>query len=180
IVAILSQFLSRRPMSEYYFANITVVSLSLVAIFLNHFYSDYKEKAVVLMLLAIFFLFNLDQLHQKADLPDGYLAKKRMVEYISQDAIAKSYPCISVNYITSIGNNVGFRYLFWLKGIKIIQPGKGAPVYNIVMPAEISGKEIQVTFGNIGLILPKITSFGDKNVCDDPKNQLPPLLGFVN
>jgi len=180
IVAILSQFLSLRPMSEYYFANITVISLPLVAIFLNHFYSDYKERAVVLSLLLIFFLFNFNQLHQKADLPDGYLAKKQLVEYISQDAVSKNYPCVSVNYITRIGNSVGFRYLFWLKGIKVIQPGKGAPVYNIVMPAETSGKEVKVTFGNIGLILPKITRFDNENICNDPQNELQPLLGFVN
>ncbi len=179
-VAILSQFFSRRAVSEYYFANIVVISLPLAALFLTYFFRYRLGKGVILVLLCGYLVINRNDLLKRSTLPDGYLAKKQMVEYIKKDALTKAYPCVSVNYITNFGNGVGFRYFFWWQGVKQIQPGKRAPVYNIVIPAEISGKEINIAFGNLGLILPRPQVFKDKALCDDPGFQLLPLLGFVN
>ncbi len=180
LIAILSQFFSRRTVSEYYFSNIIVVTLPLAALFLTSFFRFRVGKVVLLSLLLGYLIFNRNNLLKRSTLPDGYLAKKQIVEYIRKDALAKGYPCISINYITNFGKGVGFRYFFWWQGVKLIQPGKGAPVYNIVIPAEISAKEINVAFGNLGLILPRPQVFKDKALCDDPGFQLLSPLGFVN
>lgn len=180
MVVIFSQFFSSRQLSEYYFSNLAVVSLPLSAIFLARFYDILKEKAVVISLLIVFFLFNYHLLIKTGDVPDGYLAKKKAVEFIQKDALAKGFPCISINYITDFGKGVGFRYFFWWKGVPLIEPGRGAPVYNIVIPAAIAAEEINQSFGNLGIILPKQKLFNNQKICNDPKNKLQSLLGFVN
>jgi len=180
LIILLSHFFSKRPVSEYYFMNITVITLSLFSLLISYYFEKLHERAVVIFFLGVFLVVNLNYLYKKPDEALGYLAKKSLVGFIAQDAILKGYPCLSVNYISGLGNNVGFRYFFWLTNVALIQPGKGAPVYNIVIPAEISGKEVQYYFGGIGLIMPKIDRFSDNSVCNNPDNQLLPLLGFSN
>lgn len=180
MVIIFSQFISSRQLSEYYFSNLTVICLPLLAIFLARFYDSLRVKVVVISLLILFFLFNYNLLIKRGDDPDGYLVKKKVVEFIQKDALTKGFPCISINYITDFGKGVGFRYFFWWKGVSLIEPGRGAPVYNIVIPAEISAKEIDQSFGNLGIILPKQKLFNNQKICDDPQNKLQSLLGFVN
>ncbi|HUV71541.1 MAG TPA: glycosyltransferase family 39 protein [Clostridia bacterium] len=180
VLTLLGQFFSKRPMSEYYFVNISVITITLFSLFLARFYSLRREKILVIAFLIIFALFNFDQLSKRSQLPDGYLAKRGIVEFIKQDALYNNYPCISVNYISDFGRGVGFRYFFWWQGLKLIEPGRGAPVYNIVIPAELSPDEVKITFGNLGVILPKKTVFQDESVCNNPQNQLQPMLGFVN
>ncbi len=112
----------------------------------------------------------------------GYLERKAIVETIKKDMSNKNYLCAGITYITSPGENVGFRYLFYLNNIHLTHPTLSVPVYNIVIPDELSQKEVKQKFGHIGIILPegnyskdylqKVCSIEDTNLTDS-------VFGFV-
>ncbi len=122
------------------------------------------------------FFLNFDIYHK------GYKERKALAEYISQDAKNNHFPCISISYITQPGENVGFRYFFWLIGLHVNQPKSGSPVYTIVIPDEYAKESVVKTFGHIGVIPPesvgtpqqiKISCSGQNSNITDP------LLGYV-
>ena len=83
-------------------------------------------------------------------LPGNSLAdRKQVIDYIKNQTEINEYPCISINYISVLGESVGFRYLSWWKGLNVIRSGKGAPVYNIIIPWNISPKESNPIFENL-------------------------------
>ncbi|MBI2196405.1 glycosyltransferase family 39 protein [Candidatus Daviesbacteria bacterium] len=147
---------SSSPISEYYFYDIEIVFLTIVSLLLFYLFNSSRVgKILVVGLLMfvtaknVFFLIVQDTYHK------GYIEKKSVVNYIINDAKTKNFPCFSLNYITSPGENVGFRYFFFLKKAHIAVPGRGSPVYSIVIPDEYSLKEVKVKFGHIGVIPPK-------------------------
>lgn len=87
--------------------------------------------------------------------------------------------CTKINYIADFGTGVGFRYLFWYKGVDLVRPGSGAPVYNIVIPHFTSENEIAARFGRLGVILPEIKDFDNSELCNNKINQIDPLLGYT-
>ncbi|MBI4038753.1 glycosyltransferase family 39 protein [Candidatus Daviesbacteria bacterium] len=146
--------LSSSTISEYYFANITVIFIVIVSFLLYLLFKfSFWGKLITLVILAFilikntFFLITQDFYHK------GYVEKKSVVEYIKKNSKELGYPCVGINYITNPGENVGFRYLFYLKNVYLTHPSLNVPVYNIVIPEELS-KEVKVKFGHIGLILP--------------------------
>ena len=86
---------------------------------------------------------------------------------------------MAINYITGPGVGVGFRYLFWYDGIRVIKPNNKVPIYNIVIPWQTSESEISVNFGRFGVINPKMIEDIDPAVCQDVKYNLDPLLGYT-
>lgn len=101
---------------------------------------------------------------------------------IKKDILAKNYPCFGITYITTPGEDVGFRYLFYLNNLRLTHPSSGVPVYNIVIPDELSAKEVEIKFGHIGIILPKNDFSKDslEKVCSLPNTNLTdPVFGFV-
>lgn len=174
--------ISSSPVSEYYFNNLEVIFLSIVSLSLYFIFKSSRwGKKLVLGLLIIVSLKNaylfltLDTYHK------GYIERKAVVSYIVEHAKEKNFPCFSINYITSPGENVGFRYFFFLKNAHIAVPGRGSPVYSIVIPDEYS-KEVSVKFGHIGIIPPKEIPSKDLMIdaCSGQNTNLTdPMFGYV-
>ena len=99
------------------------------------------------------------------------------------DAKQKGFPCITVSYITITGENVGFRYLFFLNKLHLIHPSVDAPVYNIVIPYGLSSNEVKQKFGHIGVIPPTripLKEIIDKSCQTPDTNLTDSMFGFVN
>lgn len=177
--------LSSSPISEYYFANIEIIFLMFVGFALFLLYrSSNLGKIITLIILVLMFVksfigMNGDYYNK------GYLERKSIVEFIQNDAKQKGYPCISISYITAIGENVGFRYFLWLYDVKTVRPTTGAPIYNIVLPDEL-GDGIDKKYGHVGVIVPKnevdlSTPEQIKKACEQENSNLTdPMFGFTN
>ena len=185
ILAVLLFFgLSNSPISEYYFSNINIIFLTLVSLFIYLLFNSSKiGKLLTLSILGIiliknsYFLINQDFYHK------GYREKKAAVDFITLDAKKKLYPCIGVSYITTPGENVGFRYFFYLKNQHLVHPSLDVPVYNIVIPDELSLNEVKQKFGHIGIIPP--VKIPPKEViektCQTPNTNLTDsMFGYVD
>lgn len=175
--------LSASPISEYYFSNIGIIFLSLVSLLLYLiFNSSYLGKFFVAGLLILipikngYFMITQDYYHK------GYIEKKTVVNFIKTDSENRGFPCIGISYITAAGENVGFRYFFYLNNVHLVHPSFDIPVYNIVIPDELS-QEVRQKFGHIGIIPP--TTLPSKEIiqksCQTPDTNLTDsLFGYVN
>lgn len=172
-----SHFLSKHTISEYYFNNLMIVSLVVFSILLTYLLK--KSRIIFGIIAAIFLIINFHALFTKPALVGEYLDKKTASIYVINHAKENGYHCIALNFIGSPGVGYGYRYLFWLYGAKVITPGNDVPVYNLVIPAEISGNEVVKTFGDIGIILPKNPKI-NAAACNNPSRQSINLNGFVN
>lgn len=172
------------PISEYYFSNIEIIFLTIISIFLYYlFKSSFPGKILVTGLLLIipiknsYFMITQDFYHK------GYVEKKAVVNYIRTDAQSRNFPCVGISYITAPGENVGFRYFFYLENMHLVHPSLNVPVYNIVIPDELSLGEVKQKFGHIGVIPP--TKIPPKEIieksCQTPNTNLTdPLFGYVD
>lgn len=112
----------------------------------------------------------------------GYNEKKSVAAYITDDAKQKGYPCVAVSYITAPGENVGFRYFFWMDHLHVNQSSSGSPVYSIVIPDELAWPAA-VKYGHIGVILPdKIPTKEemDKSCSGQDSNLTDPFFGYTD
>lgn len=175
--------LSRSPVSEYYFTNSNVVYLAGISLTFHYLFKKFKKgKIIVLTILCLIFLKNIFFLITENYYNKGYLEKKATVNFIVEDSKIKNFPCFSINYITSIGENVGFRYFFYLKNAHIAVPGRGSPVYSIVIPDEFALKEVKTKFGHIGIIPPTKIQSKElmKDACSGANTNLTdPMFGYV-
>lgn len=172
-------FFSLHPinLSEYYLDGLSILWIALAARFL----SVWKLLAVIVLML--FLGHNLYREFSFTINRSGYVQRKAVVAYIAADAAAHHYPCVSVSYITSPGNDLGYRYLFWLTGLPVNRPQGGAPVYSVVFPLSlVSG--VDKTFGALGLVLPKYARYTLQQVavsCSGGNDNLTyPMFGFTN
>ncbi len=174
--------LSSSPISEYYFTNLSVIFITIVSlIFSLIFKSSHIGKILILIILSIVLFKNAYFLINQSYYNKGYIERKNLVEFVKQDAKMKGFPCMGISYITALGENVGFRYFFYLSKIHLVHPSFDIPVYNIVIPFELS-KEVEKKIGHIGLILPdKIPPQETiKKSCQTPDTNLTdPVLGYV-
>lgn len=174
---------SSSPISEYYFSNIEIIFIAIVSF---HLYLLLKLSTIgkffvigLLLLIPIknaYFFVNQDY-YQK-----GYAERKGVADFIVKDAREKNFPCFSINYITAPGENVGFRYFFYLKNARLAVAGKGSPVYNIVIPSEYSLNEVKTKFGHIGIIPPKEIPSSEmiqKACSGENTNLTDPMFGYV-
>lgn len=174
---------SSSELSEYYFASIEVIFMAIVSLLLYLlFKSSRAGKYIVLALLAVVLVKNTnflitDNIYQK-----GYSERKAIAEYIARDSREKGYPCVSVSYITSPGEGVGFRYFFWLNKLHVNQPSSGSPVYTIVTPIELVTDDVKIRSGQIGIIPPSETKTPEEiaKTCDGQNaNLTDPMFGFT-
>ena len=169
------------PVSEYYFSNINIIFIAFISLILNYLIKKPLFLYPILVILTIIMLKNLIFFITDNPYHKGYTEKKALVESIKSDAFSKNYPCFGISYITTPGENVGFRYLFYLNNLYIIHPSLNIPVYNIVIPDELS-TEVEQKFGHVGLILPK-GSFSKeqlkKNCSVENTNLTDTMSGFV-
>ncbi|MBU1031592.1 glycosyltransferase family 39 protein [Patescibacteria group bacterium] len=169
--------------SEYYLYSIEIIFVALVALTLSILVKNKLGLYLVVFILGSLFIKNsyyflTDYIYKK-----GYQERKNVVEFITNDAKSKGFPCIGISYITTPGENTGFRYFFYLKNQHLVHPSVDVPVYNIVIPDELSLNEVKYKFGHIGLIPP--TAIPPKEIiqksCQTPNTNLTdPMLGFVN
>lgn len=176
--------LSSIVISEYYLVSIDVpLIISLSLIFSKIYKKNKFGKYLIIILLFILLLVNfLNFINDQSD-KKGYLERKSTVQFIKSDAQEKNFPCVSINYITQAGENVGFRYFIWLHNLKTVKNSPNVPTYNIVLPLEYAPNQIDKRFGNIGVITPKEV-FSDENLekeCQSNDiNLSEPMFGYVD
>lgn len=175
--------ISRTPISEYYFANLEIIFILFVSLLITIFIR-YSKSALYLTLfiLVIILVRNTAFFINMKPYQVGYTYRKNVADYIAQDAKSRGFPCVGITYITRLGENVGFRYFFYLNKLHIVHPSLDIPVYNIVLPFEYS-KEVEKRIGVIGIIPP--TNIPSKEVidksCQTPDTNLTdPMLGYVD
>lgn len=177
-VDLLVQFLSKRSIPEYYYANLFVPFFLILALLFSAI--NFKKGILPVAVLTMFLLVILYWFITLPDDQGGFLQKRKTIEYIKNNAQSQGYPCIAINYIEGQpGLPNGFRYLFWLNNLNVITADNDIPVYSIVTPWTISAHEINAKFGIFGVINPTKKSFNFK-ICSNPNRQLLPLWGFTN
>lgn len=141
--------------SEYYFTNLEVIFLTLGNLLLYMVYkSSVWGKYLVILGLFLLLIRNVTFYLTHEPYHIGYVEKKGITQFIVSDSKKNDFPCVAVNYITLPGENVGFRYLFYINGLKLAPPSDKVPVYSIVFPYEWSKKEVTAVFGHMGVIPP--------------------------
>lgn len=175
--------ISSTLVSEYYFYSLEVIFVLIVSFwFYLLFKSSHIGKVIAITLLLIVLIKNLYFFTTVDYYHAGYLEHKRVAEFITQDSRSKNFPCVSVSYITRPGDNVGFRYFFYLNKLHVNEPKSGSPVYTIVLPFELALSDVEVKFGNIGVITPKNIPSNEKiqDSCSGQNaNLTDPMLGFT-
>ncbi len=169
--------------SEYYFANLEIIFILLVSLLIT-LLIQYSKTAryLTIFILILVLLKNANFFINLTPYKVGYIYRKAAAGYITQDAKNKGYPCIGITYITAAGENVGFRYFFYLNNQHLVHPSYDVPVYNIVLPFHYSS-EVKEKFGVIGVIPP--TSIPTKETiqksCETPNTNLTDsLFGYVD
>lgn len=147
--------LSSIQTSEYYFSNLEIIFMLIVSLLLYSLIKSFNfGRVLILVFLALIFIRNLYLYLTFEPYHVGYIERKAIAEYITLDSKEKNFPCVAINYITLPGENVGFRYFFYLNNLKLAPPSNKVPVYSIVFPYEWSKKEVKAIFGHMGVIPP--------------------------
>lgn len=141
--------------SEYYFASLEILFLSAAALIFSLIFRSALGKVTIIVLFSLVLVKNISFYVKQPAYKTGYNERKAVAEYIAVDARKQGFPCVAVSYITAEGENVGFRYFFWLNGLHVNQPVSGSPVYTIVLPENLIAEGISAKFGNIGVINPE-------------------------
>lgn len=176
--------LSSKIISEYYFNNLNIIFFSIVVLAAAYYFKKIKRTSVILIIISLLlliraFVFTLQEGENLA----GYKYRKALAYFVTADSKARGYPCVSVSYITTPGENVGFRYFFYLNNLHVNQPKSGSPDYTIVIPSSLYGIIPDYTFGRIGLITPKKEFKGEdvRISCSGQNSNLTdPVFGFTN
>lgn len=174
----LAQFWSKRIVSEYYFTNLVPIVILLFSVLL----ASCGNKIFSTIVAVTFLVINWKWVDDQKYLDESYFFRKELVTWVKNDIVLNQYPCVAVNYITSFGKGVGFRYLYWYEGVNLVKPGtQNVPTYNVFIPKEEMGtKENGVSFGRFGIAKgspPKVMI--TQNECGSEVNQLDPLLGYT-
>lgn len=161
--------------SEYYLNGMMIVYVLIAALVI--------PKKFTYLVLGLFLTLNLYTLFTRPVNADGYLQRKAILEYIKKDSQARSYPCVSLSFITSPGNNLGYRYFTAEVGLKTKPVSNNIPVYSIVFPlSKVSG--FDKSFGALGLVLPDYKRYNLKTIqasCQgDDFTLIEPMFGFTN
>ncbi|MFX0211418.1 MAG: ArnT family glycosyltransferase [Candidatus Hodarchaeota archaeon] len=180
VIVFVGQMINKRIISDYYFNNLTIISLTIFSLVAYHLLLNKETAKWVLLGGIIFLVFGIGKVITKKVTLREFDDREAVVEFIAQDASDRGYPCQAINYIGDIPVRYGYRYLFWWKGGRQITPGNDVVVYSIVQPYTISESEIAFKSGEIGVILPADPQVPDESVCNNPERQLLPLNGFVN
>jgi len=166
-------------LSEYYLNSLTIVWISVVGFALGSLVK--KRRLNVVILLSIFFVVNVYRVFTVKVNRSGYKERRAIISEIKKDANRNNYSCVSVSYITSPGNELGYRYLFWLEKMHVNDSIGGAPVYSIVFPHDRVDK-IDKAFGALGLIYPEYVRYseeGVENSCSGQNSNLTnPMFGY--
>lgn len=168
--------------SEYYLNGMNVVWISILALGISRLIDNKKLAGAGVFVLGVFTSLNIYGYVNRPINESGYLERKALVAFIDEDAKKHGYPCVAVSYMTDPGNNLGYRYLFWLRGMHVNLPKSEAPVYTIVFP-HTRANRLDKTFGALGLVLPDYKKYTDKGIkasCEGPNaNVSEPMFGYT-
>lgn len=168
--------------SEYYFNGMNVVWISIISLTVYHLMEKKKLAFAGPIVLVVFFTVNFIAFSHRSENKSGYLERKAITQFIADDSKAHGYPCVSVSYITSPGNDLGYRYFFYLENLHVNQPKSGSPVYTIVFPLSKVDR-VDKTFGVLGLVLPDYGRYTKKSVefsCSGENSNLTdPMFGYT-
>lgn len=175
--------LTSSPISEYYFSNVEVIFIGLIALILYLVAKSFRNGFFLLSFLGLLLAFGNVRYFINHDIYRvGLHERKALVEFIKKDAQGRNFHCISVSYVTSVGDNFGFRYLFWLNQLKLADPRSGLPVYTIVQPEALVKSPEKTVFGHVGVVLPE-KQFGKnsylKSCRSEDFNLTQPFVGFT-
>lgn len=165
------------PLSEYYLNGMTVVWILGAGWLLAKL-----PRPMSAIILTFFIYHNLDRLFLYQTNHAGYIERKAIVNFIKEDAEKNNYPCVAISYITSPGNNFGYRYWFWWYGLKTMRPDSLAPVYTIVFPHSYVDR-MDKTFGSLGLIFPDYSRYTKEGIAKScsisDQNLTESMFGFT-
>lgn len=166
--------------SEYYLNGMNVVWIGILALSLDKTIS--RNYLLGLLMAGIIIASNFISFTNRSVVTNGYVQRKELAEFIKKDGQKHGYPCVSVSFITSPGNDLGYRYFFWLSGLHVNNPDSGSPVYTIAFPHTMVGR-IDKSFGSLGLVLPGYERYTKRMVEDSCKgedsNLTDPMLKFT-
>jgi hypothetical protein len=177
--------LSSKLISEYYFENLSTVFFTIIIVALSAFWKRvWFCKYLILLLFVVLIVRSYYYISYQYTETHGYAQRKAVAEYITQDAKQKGYPCVAVSYITMLGENVGFRYFFYLNNLYVNPPSKGGPIYNIVIPYSlVNYHEITFKSGTIGVTVPQESQSTEelRQYCQGPNpNLTDPMFGYTD
>lgn len=168
--------------SEYYINGMNVVWIAIASLSIHRCIDEKKWRYIGIIILALSLFLNLRDYFRREPNRIGYSQKKGIVTHIKEDSLIHGYPCVSVSYITSPGNELGYRYLFWLAKLHVNQPKSNSPVYTIVFPLSKVDR-IDKTFGALGLIYPDYKKYNQKDIdisCSGmDSNVTDPMFGYT-
>ncbi|MEK7521839.1 MAG: glycosyltransferase family 39 protein [Patescibacteria group bacterium] len=185
LTIILFYGLSSSILSEYYFYNIEVILVGFVTLLFIWLFNQSKWlKYIVIATLSVIFINNAHYLTTSYYYAKGYNERKELTEFIVNDSKSKNYPCVAISYIASPGEDVGFRYFFWLNNLHVNKPSSGSPVYSIVQPEHLAYGKNEKHFGQIKLIPPpenevKSSQEIQKSCAGENSNLTDSMFGFT-
>ncbi|MBI4029479.1 MAG: hypothetical protein HY376_03900 [Candidatus Blackburnbacteria bacterium] len=174
---------SSSQLSEYYLTNVEVVYMALVSLVFFRLTQNRKiGRWAILGLLLVVLVKNFNFFIKEERFKKGYKERKAAAEFITQDAEDKSFPCIAISYVTPPGENVGFRYFFWMNNLHVNEPSSGSPVYTIVFPKDYIDASARALFGQIKVVGPDNVASKDKiaqSCSGENSNLTDPMFGFT-
>src|SRR5258708_5308674 len=170
--------------SEYYLNGMNVVWILIFACGVNALIRKKRDLATMvgMTVLVLFVILNFYSYFTRPVNANGYLQRKGVIAYIKDDANKHNYPCVSLSFITSPGNNLGYRYFTWELGLKTKPISNNVPVYSIVFPLSMVDNFVK-SFGALGLILPDYKKYNEKIIqkaCEGADyTTAQPMFGFT-
>lgn len=169
--------------SEYYLNGMNIIYILFVAISVNELTQNKKTRSLGLFLIGLFLIVNLYSFFTHPVSANGYIERKAIIQEIKNDAKKYNFPCVSLSFITSPGNNLGYRYFTYELGLKTKSVSKEVPVYSIIFPLSKVDK-FDKSFGSLGLVLPDYKRYNLKTIqkaCEGNDYTLTePMFGFTN
>ncbi len=168
--------------SEYYINGMNVVWIIIFACGVEFLIKNSKLKLVGIVILLLFTFINMFSFLTRKVNANGYLERKAVIQYIKDDSVKHGYPCVSLSFITSPGNDFGYRYFTWELGLKTKAVTNSVPVYSIVFPLS-KVDEFDKSFGALGVVLPDYKRYNDSTIqkaCDGSDfTVMEPMFGFT-
>ena len=149
--------------SEYYLNGMNVIWVAIIAVGVVYLLEQKPLLRYGVFVIVIFLYGNLYSFATHNTSRNGYIEKKELIKFVIKDSREHDYPCVAISYITAPGYQFGYRYLFYMAGLKVKDPISKAPVYSIVFPQSIVDR-IDLGFGALGLTLPDYKRYTNEGV----------------
>jgi 4-amino-4-deoxy-L-arabinose transferase-like glycosyltransferase len=152
-----------KPVSEYYLDSLTIIWISLMAVIISGLLESKKLKFAGYLSIMVFLAISASRFINYPISRNGYVERRKVIDYIKNNALNHNYPCVAISYITDPGYNLGYRYFIWMDGLFTKEPSSKAPVYTIVFPLSRVDK-LDKTFGSLGIINPDYSRYNKDEI----------------